>query len=143
MNVFHLPWYQAYYLSVIGNLIPVPFLLLFFGGLSKLLQRTQTGKRWLEWLLTRTSHRTGVIQKYKQLGLIVFVAVPLPFTGAWTGSLAAYILGLKFWYAFIAILVGVVGAGIIVTVLTLMGWLGAVVAIGAFIILVAIGVWKL
>jgi len=129
--------------SVIGNLIPVPFLLLFFDAVSRLIQKTAAGKRLIEWLLTRTSRRTGVIQKYKQLGLMVFVALPLPFTGAWTGSLASYILGLKFWYAFIPILIGVFIAAIIVTILTLLGWVGAGIAIGALIILAVIGVWKL
>ena len=143
VNILHLPWYQAFYLSVIGNLIPVPFLLLFFDAVSRLIQKTAAGKRLIEWLLTRTSRRTGVIQKYKQLGLMVFVALPLPFTGAWTGSLASYILGLKFWYAFIPILIGVFIAAIIVTILTLLGWVGAGIAIGALIILAVIGVWKL
>lgn len=143
INVFHLPWYQAYYLSVIGNLIPVPFLLLFFDAVSKLIQKTKIGKRFIDWLLRHTARRTGVIEKYKFTGLIVFVAIPLPLTGAWTGALASYILGMKFWTSFLAISIGVIIAGIIVTILTLLGWVGAGIAIAALIILSVFGAWKI
>ncbi len=78
INVLDLPWYQAFYLCIIGNLIPVPFLLLFFDSVSRLVQKTAAGKRFIDWLLTRTARRTGVIQKYKQLGLMIFVAIPSP-----------------------------------------------------------------
>jgi uncharacterized membrane protein len=142
ITIFHLPWYQAFILSVIGNLIPVPFLLLFFEAVSKLVQKTQVGKRFIDWLLKRTARHVGSIQKYKLVGLAVFVAIPLPFTGAWTASLIAYVMGIKFWPAFLSILVGVIGAGIIVTILTLLGWVGAGIAIAAMIILAAVGAWK-
>lgn len=140
---FHLPWYQGFYLAVLGNLIPVPFLLLFFDRVSRLLQKTRWGKRFIDWLLTRTAKRTGVIEKYKFAGLMVFVAIPLPLTGAWTGSLAAYLLGMKFWPSLLAISLGVLCAGIIVTILSLLGWVGAGIAIAALIALAALGAWKL
>jgi len=110
INVFNMPWWEAFGLSVIGNIIPVPFLLLFFDGVSKLVQRNKTGKRFIDWLLTRTAKKTGSIEKYKHLGLIVFVAIPLPLTGAWTASLISYILGLKVVPSFIDITIGVIGA---------------------------------
>ncbi len=143
ITVFELPWYQGFYLSIIGNLIPIPFLLLFFDAVSKLLQKTTTGKRFIDWLLRRTARRTGAVEKYKFVGLIVFVAIPLPLTGAWTGSLIAYILGLKFWQSLLSITIGVVVAGVIVTVLTLLGWVGAGIAIAVIVLLAALGVWKL
>jgi uncharacterized membrane protein len=142
MTVFNLPWYEAFGLSVLGNMIPVPFLLLFFDSVSRLVQRTKIGKRFLDWLLTRTARKTGLIEKYKHFGLIVFVAIPLPLTGAWTASLAAYILGIKFRYAFLDIFLGVIGAGVIVTALTLLGWWGAAIAIVGFIVLIGIGNFK-
>jgi uncharacterized membrane protein len=143
INVFHMPWYQGFYLSIIGNLIPVPFLLLFFEGVSKLLKKTEKGARFIDWLMRRTARHTGMVEKYKLAGLAVFVAIPLPLTGAWTASLIAYILGLKFWPALLAIALGVLGAAIIVTILTLLGWVGAGIAIAGFIILAIIGAWKL
>jgi len=143
ITVFNLPWYEGFYLSVIGNMIPVPFLLLFFDAVSKLIQKTTIGKRFVDWLLKHTARRTGVIEKYKFAGLVIFVAIPLPLTGAWTASLAAYILGLRFWPSFLAILTGVMIAGVIVTVLTLLGWVGAGIAIAGLIILIVLGIWKI
>lgn len=143
VTVFNLPWWEGYYLSVIGNMIPVPFLLLFFNAVSRLVQKVPIGKRFIDWLLRSTSRKTGVIEKYKLVGLAVFVAIPLPLTGAWTGSLAAIILGMKFWPSLVAILTGVLVAGAIVVILTLMGWLGAGIAIAALIILAVLGVWKI
>lgn len=143
MEVFHIPWYEAFLLSVIGNLIPVPLLLLFFGSVAKLVSRVKIGKRFVDWLLTRTRRHAGSVLKYEHIGLIVFVAIPLPFTGAWTASLIAYILGLKFSHAFIDIAVGVVGAGIIVLGLVFMGWIGAAIAGVALIVLAVLGLLKL
>jgi uncharacterized membrane protein len=143
ITVFNMPWYEAFGLGILGNLIPVPFLLLFFDGVSRLVQKVPIGKKFIDWLLTRTARHTGSIQKYKFAGLAVFVAIPLPFTGAWTASLLAYLLGLKFWPSFLSIVLGVIGAAVIVTILSLLGWVGAGIAIAALIILAAIGVWKL
>ncbi len=143
LNVFHLPWYQGFYLSIIGNLIPVPFLLLFFGAVSKMLQKTAWGSRFIDWLMRRTTGKTRVVEKYKLAGLAIFVAIPLPITGAWTASLIAYVLGIRFWPALLSITAGVLGASVIVLLLTLLGWIGAGIAIIAFIILVVLGAWKL
>ena len=143
VTLFNMPWYEAFGLGIVGNLIPVPFLLLFFDGVSRLVQKVPVGKRFIEWLLKRTARHSGSIQKYKFAGLAVFVAIPLPLTGAWTASLVAYVLGLRFWPSFLAIALGVIGAGIIVTILTLLGWFGAGIAIAALIILAAVGAWKL
>jgi uncharacterized membrane protein len=143
LNVFNMPWWEAFGLSVLGNVIPVPFLLLFFDGISKLVQRNKTGKRFIDWLLARTAKKTASIEKYKHLGLIIFVAIPLPLTGAWTASLIAYILGLKFFPSFIDITIGVIGAGIIVLALSLLGWWGAAIAIVGIIILAAARAYKL
>lgn len=143
ITVFHMPWYEAFGLGILGNMIPVPFLLLFFDWGSKLVQKVPVGKRFIDWLLKRTARHTGSIQKYKFAGLAVFVAIPLPLTGAWTATLLAYILGLKFWPSLLSILLGVIGAAVIVTILTLLGWVGAGIAIAALIILAAVGAWKL
>ncbi|HSW57546.1 MAG TPA: small multi-drug export protein [Dehalococcoidales bacterium] len=142
VHVLNMPWYQAFYLCIIGNLIPVPFLLLFFGAGSRLVQKVPIGKRFVDWLLTRTAKKTARFGKYKFSGLLVFVAIPLPLTGAWTASLAAYILGMRFWPAFLSIALGVLGAGIIVTALTLLGWIGAGIALVALIVIVGLGAWK-
>jgi len=137
INVLNIPWYYALGLSVLGNLIPIPFILVCFGSFSKLLQKTKIGGKIIAWLVKRNSKNTENIKKGKYASLIMFVAIPLPFTGAWTACLIAYMLGLKFKQSFICITLGVIGAGIIVTCLTLLGWLGACIAIvGIGIILV-------
>jgi len=119
---FHFPWYYAFLLAVIGNLLPVPFILLFFNALSKLLSRVSFFERILNLLFESTRRRGKLIEKYGGIGLALFVGVPLPMTGAWTGSLAAILLGLKFKPALLSIFAGIVIAGTIVTLATLLGW---------------------
>ena len=119
---FHFPWYYAFLLAIIGNLLPVPFILLFLDTLSRLLSKIGIFKRMLQWLFEHTRRRGKIIERYERIGLILFVAIPLPVTGAWTGSLAAVLFGLKFKHAFLSIFAGIVIAGIIVTCATLLGW---------------------
>ncbi len=119
---FHFPWYYAFLLAIVGNLLPVPFILLFLDTLSRLLSKIGIFKRMLQWLFEHTRRRGKIIKRYERIGLILFVAIPLPVTGAWTGSLAAVLFGLKFKHAFLSIFAGIVIAGIIVTCATLLGW---------------------
>ena len=83
------PWYYAFLLAVIGNLLPVPFILLFLDSITRFLGRVKLFDRFLAWLFERTRRRGRLIEKYERIGLVLFVAIPLPVTGAWTGSLAA------------------------------------------------------
>jgi len=109
------PW-QAYLLSVLGNLLPVIPLLLFLGPVSDYLRRFSWGGRFFSWLFART--RRKYIQDHENFGitaLAIFVAIPLPMTGAWTGCAVAFLLGFRFWPAFAAIASGVLLAGVIVT----------------------------
>jgi len=122
---FGMPWYKAFILSVIGNMLPVPILLLFLEKLANVASHFKAGKKVVNWVFERTRRRGKVIEKYERIGLMLFVAIPSPFTGAWTGSIAAFLLGLKFWHAFLAILFGVIIAGAIVTGLCLLAWIGA------------------
>ena len=128
INLFHFPWYYALPLAITGNLLPVPFILLLLNVATRLLSRIGLFKRILDWLFERTRRRGRVVERYERIGLVLFVAIPLPFTGAWTGSLAAVLFGLKFKQAFLSIFIGVFIAGIIVTCLSLLGWTGAVIA---------------
>lgn len=116
MGVYSLSPLEAYLISVIGNLVPVVFLLLYLEPVSHWLMRYRLGKAFFDWLFTRT-YRKHVErhQKYGLLALTFFVALPLPVTGAWTGSAIAFIFGLKFRQAFPAIAVGVCIAGAVVT----------------------------
>lgn len=141
INLFHMPWYKAFFLAIIGNLLPVPILLLFLDSLAKAVSHVDIGQRLVDWVFEHTRRRGKAIERYEKMGLMLFVAIPLPVTGAWTGSIAAFLLGLKFRYAFLSILAGVVIAGAIVTSLCLLGWVGAVIA-GVGLSVLAILGWR-
>jgi uncharacterized membrane protein len=119
---YDFPWHYALLLAVVGNLLPVPFILLFLDAIARYLSRVKFAKRFLEWLFERTRRRSKVIERYERIGLALFVAIPLPFTGAWTGALAAVLLGLRFRQAMLSIVIGVIVAGIVVTCATVLGW---------------------
>ena len=122
ITVFHFPWYYALLLAIIGNLLPVPVILLFLNAISKWLSKIGFFDRFLHWLFERTRKRGRIVERYERIGLALFVAIPLPVTGAWTGSLAAVLFGLKFKHAFLSIFVGILIAGVIVTCATFLGW---------------------
>ena len=106
----------AYILSVIGNLIPVVPLLLWLETVSNRLRRYNSWDKFFDWLFTRTHRRhSEYFEKYGTVALLLFVAIPLPVTGAWTGCAAAFVFGIKFRHAFPAVLLGVLAAGVIVT----------------------------
>lgn len=139
---FHLPWYQALYLAIIGNMLPVPFLLLFLESMVKVIKRTDTGKRLVNLLFQRTRRHTAIVEKYEIIGLMALVAIPAPGTGAWTGSVVAFLLGLRWGLAFLCITVGVIVSGGIVTALSLMGWVGAIIAGFGLTSIAVWGLWK-
>jgi uncharacterized membrane protein len=122
ISVYDFSWYTAYLLGVIGNLIPIPFILLLLNSIIPLLRRVRFLSRLIDWFFSRTRAKGKLVERYEWLGLMVFVAIPLPFTGAWTGAILAVLLGLKFKSAFSSIAVGVIIAGAIVTATTVLGW---------------------
>ena len=112
------PWWKIYLLAVAGNLLPVPFLLWFLEPVSRFLRRWNIFDRFFDKLFEKTRKRVGTkIEKYEALGLTLFVAIPLPVTGAWTGSAAAFLFGIPKRLAFPAIALGVAIAGGLVTLI--------------------------
>lgn len=110
----------AYLLGVLGNLLPVPILLKILEPVTALLRRSVILDRFLSWVFARTRERhSAMIERLGAIALVLFVAVPLPATGAWTGALVAHLFGIPFKYAFPLIAVGVCIAGIVVTLATL------------------------
>jgi len=142
INLFHMPWYYAFPLAIIGNLLPVPFILLFLNTFSRLLSKIDTFQRILQWLFERTRRWGKIVERYERIGLTLFVAIPLPITGAWTGSLAAILFGLKFRHAFLSIFIGILIAGAIITCLSLLGWTGAIIAGVALSSFAVYRLWK-
>jgi uncharacterized membrane protein len=115
-------WWQIFPVAVIGNILPVPFVLLFFKYAENLLRRYNFWIKILDWLFEHTRKRADVkIKRYEYIGLIFFVALPLPFTGAWTGSLIAYLFDLKFFKSLVTIFIGVLISTGIMTFITLTG----------------------
>lgn len=112
------PWWKIYILAVVGNMLPVPFILMLLGPVSKWLSRWNLFRRFFNWLFERTRKKAGAhVEKYRALGLAVFVAIPLPVTGAWTGSVAAFVFGIPRKLALPSVLLGVLIAGAIVTLI--------------------------
>jgi uncharacterized membrane protein len=128
IHVLDMPWWKALPIAVVGNMAPIPLILVLLGPLSRLAMRVRVGRRFFEWLFARTRRQTAGIEKYETLGLTIFVAIPLPATGGWTGAMAAFLLGLRFRHAIWAIGLGVLVAGGIVAALSLLGWWGALIA---------------
>lgn len=122
LGVYGLSPWSAYLLSVFGNMLPVIPLLLFLDPVSTQLRRYTIFDRFFSWLFNRTRrNHEERFEKYGLMALTLFVAVPLPVTGAWTGCAAAFVFGIKFRHAFPAILAGVMIAGLIVSIVTLTG----------------------
>ena len=115
-------WWQAFPLAVAGNMLPIPFILLFFRFVEKFLRNFKFWTKLMDWLFEKTRKRAdSKIRKYEYLGLILFVAIPVPFTGAWTGALIAYLFDLKFSKSLLTIFVGILIAATVMIVLTLTG----------------------
>ncbi len=112
------PLWKAYILAVLGNMLPVIPLLLFLDRIASFFEKTSWGRKFFHWLFERTRRKAKIVERMEALGLALFVAIPLPVTGAWTGSVAATIFRIKFKLAIISILGGVLLAGIIVSLVT-------------------------
>ncbi len=122
LEIYKLPIWSAYFWSVLGNLVPVILILKGLKITSEYLShRIYFFNRFFAWLFERTrNNHAQKVKKWKEWVLIALVAIPLPFTGAWTGSLVAFVFGFPFRKAFPLIVLGVMIAGIIVTFTTLL-----------------------
>ena len=111
---------ETYIISVIGNLVPVVIILWVMEPVSRfLMKRFNWANRFFSWLFNRTRKRhSAKLEKYQGFALISFVGIPLPITGGWTGALIAYVFGIPPKKALWQITIGVLIAGIIVTVIT-------------------------
>ena len=117
-----LPYYLAFPAAVIGNLIPAPFITVDIRRIFELMRRYLPKLNGIVDKLERKAHLKGKkMQKYQYLGLWLFVAIPMPGTGAWTGSLAAAFLGMRLKKAMPAVFLGVLTAGCIMLGLTHVG----------------------
>ena len=116
---FHMPWWQSFLFAVIGNMIPVPFILLFIRKILEWMEGSRVGflNKIGGWIRRKADKNTDKIQKYGFWGVCFFVAIPLPMTGAWTGSLVAATIHMNFWKALLSAFIGVLIAGTIVSLI--------------------------
>ncbi len=112
-----LPWYINYIVCVIGNFLPVPFILLFIRAILNWMKKVPKLAKIALWLEARAAKKSDKVSKYASLGLLVFVALPLPGTGAWTGSLVAALMEMRLKHSLISVFCGVLIAGVIVTLI--------------------------
>ena len=94
-------------LSIIGNIIPVPFILLLITPVFRWMKGTRLFKPMVDKLESKAMSKSDKIEKYEFWGLVLFVGIPLPGTGAWTGSLIAALLVIKFKKSFPAVIIGI------------------------------------
>lgn len=111
-------FWEVYLLTLIGAILPCPFIILFINNVFELLKKLQWMRPIIEWIEKRTLKKSNNIVRYELLGLLVFVAIPLPGTGVWTGSIAASLLHLEFKKAVAAVSLGAVISGLIITILS-------------------------
>lgn len=105
-------------ICIVGNIIPIPFILLFIKQIFKWLKKIKLFRGMIERMETRAMGKSDTIKKYEFLGLMLFVGIPLPGTGAWTGSLIAALLDVDFKKAIIAELLGIIIATVIMSVVS-------------------------
>ena len=113
-----LPWWENYLLAVIGNFIPAPFILLFIRKILEWMKKVRHLDKFALWLEKKADKNKERIEKYSFWGLFTLVAIPLPGTGAWTGSLVAALMHVKFPKAMLAVACGILAAGVIVTLIS-------------------------
>ncbi len=119
-------FFKAFAICFVGNMLPIPFILLFIRRIFNLLKRIPKIEELINKLEARSLRKADNVKKYRLIGLILFVGIPLPGTGAWTGALIADLLDIRIKHSLPAIAVGVFIAGVIISIFSygLLGLLG-------------------
>lgn len=117
--LFDLPVWKTALYSILGNMLPIVFILLLLEPVYARLSRYPRLDRFFQWLFKRTRRKGKLIERLELVGLMLFVSIPLPVTGAWTGSVAAFLFKIPFWKALLAIFCGVCIACVVVTLASL------------------------
>ena len=115
-SLLKLPMWSSLFVCLIANIIIIPFVLFLMESIIKLLSHIKLFKQFFDWWKKKALKRKDLIEKYGYLGIMLFVAVPLPGSGAWTGCLLAVLLELDKKKSFIAALLGVIIASIIMLI---------------------------
>lgn len=117
-SILRLPFVETFIAAVIGNMLPIPFILLFIEKIFGWMKKVNGLRKFPEWIEAKAMKKSEQIEKYGYLGLFLFVAIPLPGTGAWTGSLLAVLFGMKPKKSLLFIFLGVLTAGLIMSLVS-------------------------
>lgn len=118
--LFKLNWVFVVIFSIIGNMLPIFFILFMFEVVERFLRKFKFFDNLFNWFFKKTVAKSKVIEKYEELGLMIYVGIPAPLTGAWTGSLVSYIMKLSYLKSIIYIFLGVLIAATLVTIFSLL-----------------------
>lgn len=113
-----LPFWQNYLISIAGNMIPVPFILLMIRWILEIMKKVKGLRKIALWIEAKAEKNRVKIEKYSFWGLFLFVAIPVPGTGAWTGSLVAALIRMDFKKAILSVFLGVLTAGVIMSLIS-------------------------
>jgi len=119
--VFGLPWYLVFFICVVSNIIIGLFLIVALEWLIKIFSQIAFFENFINKLIYSSKGKYQKYNRFKSSGLLLFVGIPLPGTGAWTGALISYVIGLHKGLSMISIAQGVILSGIIMTILSLTG----------------------
>ncbi len=117
-RILDIDFIQAFLVCYLSNMIPIPFILLFIRKIFKLMRKVKFLGKIVDKLEARADKKKGTIEKYKEWGLLLFVAIPLPGTGGWTGALIAALMDLRMKKCLPIIAIGVFIAGLIMSLIT-------------------------
>lgn len=117
-GILQMDFVPTYIAAVLGNMLPIPFILLFIEKIFSWMKKSKRLHKIPEKIEAKALSKSAQIEKYGYFGLFLFVAIPLPGTGAWTGSLLAVLLGMNLKKSFGAIFLGVMGAGLVMSLLS-------------------------
>ncbi|MBR4287346.1 MAG: small multi-drug export protein [Clostridia bacterium] len=117
-RILEIDFIQAFLICFLGNMIPIPFILLFIRKIFKLMRKVKFLGKIVDKLEARADKKKGTIEKYKEWGLLIFIAIPLPGTGGWTGALIAALMDLRMKKCLPIIALGVFIAGLIMSLIT-------------------------
>lgn len=125
-SILGLPMWQSYFICLIGNILPIPLILWLINPLFRHMRNWKHIGKFVTWCEKKANSKKDQIEKLKYIGLFLFVGIPLPGTGAWTGCLIAALLDLDKKKSMLAAILGVLMAGIIMLILSY-GILGSVI----------------
>jgi len=117
-RILEIEFIKAFIICYVGNLIPIPFILFFIKKIFAFMRKNKHLAKIVEKMEARSDKKKGTMEKYKEWGLLIFVAVPLPGTGGWTGALISALMDLRIKKSLPIIALGVFIAGLIMSLIT-------------------------